>query len=80
MFPGNIEVIIAERRKDLLRQTERMRLVKILRHEQSHSQTARRTVTHWMGAQMVRWGLKLQGYNLTSAPPVAIASNLNTDH
>ncbi len=65
MLPAHVEFVVYERRKDLLAEAERVRLIKSL-PRQPFSRSGRwRHITIWIGGQMVKWGLKLQGQSLT---------------
>jgi hypothetical protein len=66
MFPGGIEYVAEERRKDFLREAEHMRLINSLQRQRSNEQENFRKVVHWIGSQMVNWGLKLQSYKMAS--------------
>jgi hypothetical protein len=66
MFPGGIEYVAEERRKDFLREAERMRLINSLQRRRSNEREKFREVVNWMGTQLVNWGLKLQSYKTTS--------------
>jgi hypothetical protein len=70
MFPGNIELVMAERRKDLLREAEKRRLIKILEREHPAGGELWRQTAQVVGQQMITWGTKLQ--NL--AAPVNITN------
>jgi hypothetical protein len=67
MFPGGLEFIIHERRKMLLREAERMRLINSLQRQKSKKRRIFWIVVNWWGTQMVKWGLKLQSYKM--GPP-----------
>ena len=60
MSPHLIDIVAAEQRKDLLRELEQRRLINQLPNR-SHYWS--RHVATWLGSQMVKWGLKLQGIN-----------------
>ncbi len=70
MFPENIELVMAERRKDLLREAEKRRLIKILERERPAGRELWRQTAQAVGQQLVTWGTKLQ--NLAS--PVNITN------
>lgn len=70
MFPSTIEFLGRKRDKEKLADAEQIRLAKIARGEQSNSKGALRTVTNWLGSQMVKWGAKLQGHGPSSLPKV----------
>jgi hypothetical protein len=70
MFPGALEFIVHERRKEFLQEAERMRLINSLQRQKSKEQRNFWIVVNWMGTQMVKWGLKLQSYKTT--PPSQI--------
>jgi hypothetical protein len=73
MFSYNlIEYMAYERHKALLLEAERMRVVKILQHQQSGNGKVSRKVRNWIGTQMVNWGLKLQDYRISSPSQAAI--------
>jgi hypothetical protein len=56
-----------EHYKGLLREVERERLIRDGGLRQPGNWKLRRKVADWIGAQMVRWGWKLQRYD--TAPP-----------
>ncbi len=60
-------LIFMEQHKDRIREIERQQLLKAV-GLQSVGLTARHKVAGWLGAQMVRWGAKLQNYDTTPAP------------
>ena len=66
MFPGGIEYVAEERRKDFLREAERIRLINSLEYQRSRERRNFWKVVHWIGTQMVNWGLKLQSYKMAS--------------
>jgi hypothetical protein len=70
MFPGNVEFIAYERHKDLLQEAERMRLINAVQRQQANDRAASRKLTNWIGAQMVQWGLRLQGCSIVPPPQV----------
>jgi hypothetical protein len=70
MFPGNIELVMAERRKDLLREAEKRRLIKILERERPVGRELWRQTAQVVGQQLVTWGTKLQ----------SLASPVNITH
>jgi hypothetical protein len=73
MLPGYVELIVAyERHKDLLREAEQRRLINFLQHPEPIWQVKFEKVCHWPGKQLVKWGLKLQRYNLPLSSPVDI--------
>ena len=51
-----------EHYKDLLRELEHERLIRAAGRRQPGNWKLRRKVAGWIGAQMVRWGCKLQSY------------------
>jgi hypothetical protein len=79
MFPFNLEDIAFERHKECLQQAEQRRLIKALERQQSNPGRVSQQVTTWAGAQMVKWGLKLQGH---SVPPQLAATRdvINTPY
>jgi hypothetical protein len=70
MFPVGLEFIVHERRKKLLREAERMRLINALQRQQSKERKYFWIVVNWLGTQMVKWGLKLQSYKM--GPPTQV--------
>ena len=72
MFPGGTEQVAYERRKDLLREAERMRLINTLQRQRSNERKIFRKVVNRIGAQMVKWGLKLQSYKM--GPPAQVGA------
>jgi hypothetical protein len=69
MFPYDIEFVVYERHKDLLRQAERMHLIKFLEHGQVAPRNLWLNAIRALGQQMVAWGTKLQNFS----SPVAAA-------
>ena len=64
MFPVSIERIVEERRKDLLREAEHMRLLNSLQRQRPNEPKRVRKAANWLGVKLVEWGLKLQNcYN-----------------
>ena len=61
MFAGNAEFIARERHQDLLLQAERIRLINTIRPRPANERPGFRLITTWLGVQLVRWGLRLQG-------------------
>ena len=56
-----------EQYKDLLREAEQERLIRAAGLRSPVNWRLHRKVAEWIGAQMVRWGCKLQRYGTT--PP-----------
>jgi hypothetical protein len=54
--------------KDLLREAEHERLIRAAGLWHSGNWRLHRKVADWIGAQMVRWGWKLQRYGTTPSP------------
>jgi hypothetical protein len=71
MFPYNIEFVTYERHKELLRQAERMHLIKTLGLEKMPQQNLWLNAIQILGQQMVAWGTKLQNLSspVTAAKP-----------
>jgi hypothetical protein len=65
MTLGSIEFAACERRKDYLREAERMRLIVAL--QQRNDQQSLQRIARWIGVQMVKWGVKLQGCKMAPA-------------
>ena len=57
-----------EHYKDLLREAEHERLIQAAGLQQPSHWRLHRKVAGWIGAQMVRWGWKLQSYGTTPPP------------
>jgi hypothetical protein len=69
MFLNDLDLAIhRERYKDLLREAEQERLVQAAGLRQPGNWKLHRTVAGWIGAQMVKWGRKLERYS-TAPPP-----------
>jgi hypothetical protein len=69
MFPNDRDLIVyQERYKDLLQEAEKERLIRAARLQQSGHLRLRRTAAGWLGAQMVKWGRKLQSYGTMPSP------------
>jgi hypothetical protein len=76
MFPDGLEFIAHERRKSLLEEAERMRLINSLERPEAKGQRDFGKVVHWMGVQMVKWGLKLQNYKVTPPSPARTVADV----
>ena len=74
MFPGNIEQVLLERRKDLLREVERLRLINSLPRRPSVGRRAARKAVNWIAVHMVVWGLKLQRSQTEPSSQTAVAA------
>lgn len=57
-----------EHYKDLLREIEHDRLIRSAGLQHPGKWRPRQKVADWVGAQMVRWGCKLQRYGATPSP------------
>ena len=78
MFPNDRDLIVyRERYKELLREAEQERLIRAAGLRQPGSRRLRRTAAGWLGAQMVKWGRKLQRY---SAAPPSYCLQVANDH
>jgi hypothetical protein len=78
MFPNDGDLIHYRKRyKDLLQAAEKERLIRAAGLRQSGHGRLRRTLAGWLGAQMVKWGRKLQRYS--AAPPSYCLQGAN-DH
>ncbi len=77
MFLGNMEFVAQERQKDLLEQAKRARLIETLQRQRSNNERISRKVTNRLGTQMVKWGLKLQGYDIAPPSQIAVAGGAN---
>jgi hypothetical protein len=63
MFSPEIHYLVSqEKYKDLRRDVERHRLIQIARLQGSDNGEPRRRLVGWVGARLVAWGSKLQGY------------------
>ena len=62
-----------EQYKDLLREAEQERLIRDAGLRHSDNWRLHRKVAEWIGAQMVRWGCKLQRYSATPPPCPQVA-------
>ena len=60
-----------EHYKDLLQEAEYERLIRAAGLRQPGNRRMHRKVAGWIGAQMVRWGWKLQSYG-TAPPPACL--------
>ena len=58
-----------EHYKDLLQEAEYERLIRAAGLRQPGNRKLHRKVAGWIGAQMVRWGWKLQSYGNNAATP-----------
>lgn len=63
-----IDLIAKERYKDLLWEAEQERLIQAAGLRQPGYRRVHRKLAGWIGAQMVRWGSKLQSYGTTPSP------------
>ena len=70
MFPSGIEQVVAERQKELLREAEQRRLVKLIEGQKTNDHLSFWQILNWFGRQMERWGLKLQQYSFRAAAHV----------
>ena len=59
------ELVAAEQRQDQLREAELARLIHLVQ-SQSEKTDWRQTTMNQVGVQLVKWGLKLQGDNVTT--------------
>ena len=66
MFPGNIETVMREQQKDLIREAEKQRLIKRLL--QPDEGQANPTVRQRLGMQLNRSGEKISGTAPRSIP------------
>ena len=65
-YLDHLFLIRQEQYKDLLREAERERLIRAAGLRQPGNWRLRRKVAGWIGAQMVRWGWKLQRHSTAS--------------
>ena len=70
-------LIRGEHYKDLLREAERERLIRAAGLGQPGDGGLLRQVVGWIGAQMVRWGSKLQRYGTPPSPCYQVVHDLN---
>ncbi|MEW5958420.1 MAG: hypothetical protein AB1801_11885 [Chloroflexota bacterium] len=76
MFPGNVEYIARERHQEALRQAERQRLIQSFTAQPAAPSAGPQPgPIYWLGGQLVKWGLRLQGQS--SALPPAATPDLN---
>jgi hypothetical protein len=68
MFPDQMEFVARERRQAFLEAAEQYRLRKIVAAQQTTGDTTTWHLRCWLGAQLVEWGFKLQGYRVASLP------------
>jgi len=71
------ELLAQEKYKELLREAEHLRLIQAARLEQPGDGGLLRQVVGWIGAQMVRWGSKLQRYGTPPPSGYPVACDLN---
>ena len=71
MLSRNDFLIRGEHYKDLLREAERERLIRAAGLWQPGDWGLHRKAAGWIGAQMVRWGWKLQSYGTTDLKAVS---------
>jgi len=63
MFSPEIHYLVAqEKYKDLRRDVERHQLIQLARLQRSDNREPLRRMAGWLGARLVAWGSKLQGY------------------
>jgi hypothetical protein len=79
MFPNNLEFFAYERQQDLLRTAEQIKLIETLRQRQVDERGIFRSVKNWIGVQLVKWGLKLQGHRLILPSQKTVATAANGD-
>jgi hypothetical protein len=77
MFPNNVQFLGRERDKERYQEAEYIRLVKIAQGDGFNGKVMLRTVVAQVGAQMVKWGIKLQGVTSKSWPAVASINDPN---
>ncbi len=62
MFPYNNYMLGFERQEALLREAEHERLMRAARGQQSNNRRFHRKSANWLGAQMVKWGQRLEQF------------------
>lgn len=81
MFPNGIAEFIAyEHHRARLAKAERIRLVKAVQRGQVRRPGNYQKVIHWLGGQMIKWGLKLQDRSVRSISQVALAGGSNIEY
>lgn len=61
MFPNQIDFLVRqEQYKDLVREAENERLIRTAGLHNSSTRQLNLSLTNWLGAKMVSWGLSLQ--------------------
>jgi chromosome condensin MukBEF MukE localization factor len=61
-------LVCQEHYKDLLQEAEHERLIRAVGLRQLGNQRTHRKIANWIGAQMVRWGYRLQRYGTAPLP------------
>ena len=68
MFPNQMEAVAREQRQTFLEAAEQYRLCKIVAAQQTANDTITQHIRGWLGAQLVAWGIQLQGYRVAALP------------
>ena len=68
MLPAQIEFFAREHQATLLEEAEQQRLLKIITTQPASGDTTTWPIRCWLGAQLVEWGFKLQGYRAAPLP------------
>lgn len=67
LLPIDIDYLARQERiKDLIREAERVRLIRAIGHQYSSERKTYRRLVGWVGAQMIKVGQHLQGYSCPS--------------
>jgi hypothetical protein len=77
MFPNNIEFFGREKHQERFQDVEQIRLVRLAKLHRPGDWEAFRNLTHWLGRQMVQWGLRLQGYKVNVGPQMEETLQVN---
>jgi hypothetical protein len=75
MLPNEVSYLVSlEQHRDRLRELERHQLIQLAGRQRPANRGIHRRVVAWIGGQLVRWGLALQGYGpRPQQPPRAAA-------
>jgi hypothetical protein len=80
MFISETHLLVRqEQYKDLQRKAARRRLIQSAGLQQSKSSARDWRIVGWIGAYMVKWGLKLQRHATASTPKVELTPALDVD-
>ena len=68
MFSPEISYMVTqEQYKDRLRNIEKQQLIRAARLQQTINRNTHRKAVGWLGTQLVKWGSKLQNYEMSAS-------------